>query len=141
MMFTGISHHQTQRIKQKMHELRIFEKDIKEDFVRSSSAGGQNVNKVSTCVCLSHRPTGIQVKCQSERTQGLNRLKARWILVKKIEEINFKRQQELIDKKEKERRRNRKRPQSLKENILQNKKQHSEKKASRKKVNFGQFDY
>ena len=65
----------------RMRALGISEQDIEESFVRSSAPGGQNVNKVATCVCLRHRPTGIVVKCQKFRTQGANRSWARQILL------------------------------------------------------------
>ena len=69
----------------RMQALGIREQDIDEQFVRSSGAGGQNVNKVSSCVVLHHRPTGIKVKCQRERSQALNRFLARRLLLDKVE--------------------------------------------------------
>ena len=69
-----------------MAALGVREMDIEETFVRSGGHGGQNVNKTSTCVMLVHRPSGVQVKCQETRQQGLNRFLARRLLLDKIEE-------------------------------------------------------
>ena len=77
-----------------MEGLGIQESDIVERFIRSSGHGGQNVNKVSTCVYLKHLPTGIEVKCQQERYQAANRFFARRLLVQKIEQHDARKQSE-----------------------------------------------
>jgi protein subunit release factor B len=74
-----------QALAERMQGLGIREEDIEESFVRSSGKGGQNVNKVATCVVIFHRPSGTQVKCQRERSQALNRFHARQLLADKIE--------------------------------------------------------
>ncbi len=118
----------------------INKADIIEKFVRSSGKGGQNVNKVSTCVYLKHLPTGIEVKFSSARTQGENRSMAWQLLIQKIIDFRQSEIRKSINEAEKHRRRTRLKPKSLKEKILGDKKVHSEKKKLRKKVMFKEVE-
>lgn len=65
-------------------KINLKPEDIKIDFFRSGGSGGQNVNKVSTAVRLTHIPTNTVVECQEERTQGKNREKAMQMLESRI---------------------------------------------------------
>lgn len=68
-----------------MDKCGLLDKDIEESFVRSRGKGGQKVNKTSTCVQLKHIPTGLAVKVQKSRSQGLNRFYARRQLCELLE--------------------------------------------------------
>ena len=127
-------------LKRRMHQLGVYEKDFKEAFVRSSGPGGQNVNKTSTCVVLRHIPTGLQVKCQQERSQRLNRHKARWIILERIEQQKKAEQLKAIQQMEKQRRQRRKRTTALKEEVLAQKHYRSAQKASRRKIDITNLD-
>jgi protein subunit release factor B len=121
-------------LQQKMEELGIREEDIEESFIRSGGKGGQHVNKTSTCVYLKHAPTGIEVKCQERRSQGLNRYRARVLLIGKIDEMVRGGESEERQRIEKIRRQKRKRSKRAKEKMLAQKKMTSEKKRLRSHI-------
>ena len=119
-------------IAQRMVALGVQEADIEESFVPSGGHGGQNVNKTSTCVMLVHRPTGIQVKCQTTRHQAQNRLLARALLLDKIEAQRKSRAAVERARVEKIKRQKRGRSRGAKERILADKSKHSAKKRTRR---------
>ena len=105
----------------RMAKLGIREADLDEQFVCSGGPGGQNVNKVSTCVVLTHRPTRLSVRCQQNRSQAMNRFLARRILTDKIEEQILGAASRIRKAIEKIRRQKRKRSKRAREKMLANK--------------------
>jgi peptide chain release factor len=120
------------QLTQRMAALGVREADIEETFVRSGGHGGQNVNKTSTCVMLIHRPTGLLVKCQITRQQGLNRFIARRLLLDKIEarQKGFVATERALA--EKIRRQKRRRSRRAKARMLDDKSRHAAKKQFRR---------
>lgn len=124
----------TAQLAARMAALGVREADLEEVFVRAGGPGGQNVNKTATCVWLRHRPTGVQVKCQVTRHQGLNRLLARQQLLARLEEL--RRRREAAERAQREKRRRQQRPLSAaaKARRREAKVRRAERKAARRPV-------
>ena len=129
---TYINPHKIAELEKRLKALGIRKEDVIERFVRSSGAGGQNVNKVSTAVYLKHIPTGIEVKMQKERSQSLNRFLAWRLLLDKIAALIQGKKSQKQQEIEKIRRQKRKRSRRAKEKMLSGKRLQSEKKRHRK---------
>lgn len=110
----------------------MSEEDLVEKFIRGSGAGGQKINKTSSCVYLQHLPSGIEVKCQKDRSRSLNRYYARKVLCDRLDAAVSGKKSRQQHEREKIRRQKRKRSKRAKEKVLQAKKQQAEKKQHRK---------
>ena len=127
-----ISSEKEEKLRRRMAELGLHEYDIEEQFVRSSGAGGQHVNKTSTCVQLLHRPTGLSVKCQDDRSQAVNRFLARRRLVEQYEAQILKKKTDAQQAAEKIRRQKRRRSRRAKQKMLEVKHHRSQTLANRR---------
>lgn len=117
----------------RMQRLGIREEDLVEKFILGSGSGGQKINKTSSCVYLRHIPSGIEVKCQQDRSRELNRYLARRMLCDKYAEAILKEKSKKKQLQEKIRRQKRRRSRKQKEKMLQQKHLHSDVKRLRAK--------
>lgn len=122
-----------QKLRDKLAKLRIYENDLEEKFIVGSGRGGQKLQKTSSCVYLKHIPTGIQIKCQRERSRENNRYHARMLLCEKIAFLLHKEKSDKQQRIEKIKRQKRKRSKRAKEKMLIEKHKQSSLKSLRKK--------
>ena len=129
-----VSPQKQRELQTQMRRLGVQEADLDEWFIRSGGPGGQNVNKVATCVVLRHHPSGLEVRCQRERSQALNRFLARRILLERLETQRLGRLSEEAQRIAKIRRQKRRRSRRAKEQMLHGKRLRAQKKGLRTPV-------
>ena len=115
-----------------MAKLRISEEDLVEKFILGSGAGGQKINKTSSCVYLKHVPSGVEVKCQAHRSREMNRFLARHELCDRLEGIRQQKIRAKVDELEKSRRQNRPPSRRSKQRSVAEKRRNSDKKSLRR---------
>lgn len=121
----------TDALHKKMEELGIREEDLIEKFILGSGSGGQKINKTSSCVYLKHIPTGIEVKCQEERSRELNRFLARRKLVEEFDRQVNSAKTKKMKEEEKIRRQKRRKSRKQKQKMIESKRNISAKKQMR----------
>lgn len=117
----------------RMERLGIREEDLVEKFIRGSGHGGQKINKTSSCVYLKHEPSGLEIKCQQDRSQTVNRHLARCELCDQLEARQREKQAAHRQAREKARRRNRRQSKHQRRKNVGLKRQHGLKKKLRRK--------
>ena len=127
-----VSAEKAHALEETMRRLGVREEDLEEHFIRARGRGGQNVNKVSTCVVLRHTPTGLLVRCERERSQALNRFLARRLLLEKLEAQRRGIADAAARERSRIRRQKRRRSRRAQEKVLAAKRAHGEKKAARR---------
>src|SRR5437763_629309 len=127
-----VSPEKARALEETMRRLGVREEDLDEQFIRSRGRGGQNVNKVSTCVVLRHGPTGLVVRCERERSQALNRYLARRLLLEKLEARQRGVAEAAARERSRIRRQKRRRSRRAQEKVLAAKRALGEKKAARR---------
>lgn len=108
--------------------------DVSEQFIRGAGAGGQKINKTSSTVVLRHYPTGVEVRCQRERSQSVNRLLAWTELADKLEHRHATAAKQAQAARELVRRQTRQKSRGQKQRMLESKKHRAKHKASRGRV-------
>ena len=134
MLHVGVTPQKEQELLARMARLGLREGDLAEKFIKGSGAGGQKINKTASCVWLRHAPSGIEVKCQRERSQALNRFFARRALCDELEARQRGAANARQQAVEKIRRQKRRRSRRQKQRMLADKHHQGDKKAARRSV-------
>lgn len=121
-------------LEERMKELGIREEDLVEKFILGSGPGGQKVNKTASCVYLRHTPSGVDIKCQRERSRAMNRFLARRELCERLAEKIAGEKSARQQRIEKIRRQKRRRSRRQKERMLEQKRLQSDKKRRRRPI-------
>ena len=122
------------QIDERLAALGVRPADVEEKFVRGTGPGGQKINKTSSTVWLRHGPTGVEVRCQRERSQAVNREVAWLELCEKLEARVRAAKAAVVDAREEERRRTRQKSHGQKVRMIQAKKHRAKHKAKRGRV-------
>ena len=122
------------QIVEKLAALGTSPADVEERFVRGAGPGGQKINKTSSTVWLRHRPTGLEVRSQRERSQSVNREAAWWILCAKLEARAQAAASGVIQAKEAQRRRVRQKSWGQKRKMVAAKRHRAGNKSQRGRV-------
>jgi protein subunit release factor B len=125
------------QIDERLKALGVRAADVEERFVRGAGPGGQKINKTSSTVWLRHGPTGIEVRCQRERSQAVNREVAWTELCAKLEARVGAAKAAVVEAREEERRRTRQKSRGQKVRMIQTKKHRAGHKAKRGRVGGG----
>src|SRR6186713_1500734 len=122
------------QIDERLAALGVSLADVDERFVRGAGPGGQKINKTSSTVWLRHRPTGIEVRCQAERSQSANREQAWRELCDKLEYAAAQKTAAIVQDREVQRRRVRQKSRRQKVRMIESKKRRAGHKAKRGRV-------
>ncbi len=109
-------------LRQRLTALGVRPDDVEERFVRGTGAGGQKINKTSSTVWLRHGPTGVEARCQAERSQVVNRIQAWWELAEKLSQRRAAAAAQRQHEHQAERRRRRQKSRAQKARMVDDKK-------------------
>ena len=131
-MQNSVSKDKVAELEQRLLNLGVTDDTLMERFVRGSGAGGQKINKTSSCVFLKHLTSGVVIKCQSDRSREMNRFLARRELCEELESIRDGKESARVQEMEKIRRQKRRRSRRSKQRSVADKRLLSTKKSLRR---------